>query len=201
MNRPCGTAMSNTPLVVGVAGSLRDESYSRVALNEAVRAANSAGARTESIDLHTRDIPLFNPDRDTPPSVDEITLLFREADSILLATPMYHGSFSSPLKTIIDYAGFDEFENKTIGLLGVSGGNFPITALEHLRSVCRALNAWVIPYQAAIPKAYQHIEEGEITNDEYQERVARLGERAVQFANIEADPTSFESDQNTGARD
>lgn len=199
MNSPCPPDMSTPPFVVGVAGSLRNESYSRVALKEALRAANTTGARTERIDLHTLDIPLFNPDRETPPSVDTITTLFQQADSIILATPMYHGSFSSPLKTVIDYSGFDEFENKTIGLLGVSGGSFPITALEHLRSVCRALNAWVIPYQAAIPEAYSHIGDGKITSEEYRDRVARLGERAVQFANIEADPTSFESSQNTGA--
>ncbi len=192
--------MSTQPFVVGLAGSLREKSYSRVALNEALQAAKSAGARTMNIDLHSRDIPVFNPDRETPPSVDEITTRLQEADSIVLATPMYHGSYSSPLKTVIDYSGFDEFEHKTIGLLGVSGGSFPITALEHLRSVCRALDAWVIPFQAAIPKAYSHIEGNKITNDDYRDRVVRLGERAVQFANIETDPQSFESNQNTGAQ-
>lgn len=192
--------MSTQPFIVGIAGSVRDESYSRIALNEALRAANTSGARTQGIDLHTRDIPIFNPDREPPASIDEITTLLQQADSIILATPMYHGSYSSPLKTVIDYCGFDEFEHKTVGLLGISGGSFPITALEHLRSVCRALDAWVIPFQAAIPKAYSHIEGDTVTSEDYRERVARLGERAVQFANIGADPMTFEGDQNTGAR-
>lgn len=191
--------MPTEPFVVGIPGSLREGSYSRIALHEALLAAENLGARTHSLDLQSIDIPLFNPDNDNPPGIEELTGTIERADSIILATPMYHGSYSSPIKTIIDYCGFDEFENKTVGLLGVSGGSFPITALEHLRSVCRALNAWVIPHQAAIPEAHAHIDAGKITSEAYQNRVARLGERAVQFANIEADPTSFESDQNTGA--
>jgi len=28
---------------------------------------------------------------------------------------MYHGSYSSTLKTALDYCGFEEFEDKTVG--------------------------------------------------------------------------------------
>ena len=112
---------------------------------------------------------------------------------------MYHGSYSAPLKNALDYCGFDEFENKTVGLLAVAGGSFPITALEHLRSVCRALNCWVIPHQVAIPKARNAVEDGEILDDSIEERVVRLGEETVQYANIEPDPPSLESTENVGA--
>jgi hypothetical protein len=50
----------------------------------------------------------------------------------------------------LDYCGFDEFEDTTVGLLAVAGGSFPVSALDHLRTVCRAVNAWVLPHQAAI---------------------------------------------------
>ncbi len=88
-----------------------------------------------------------------------------------------------------------------MGLLAVAGGSFPVTALEHLRSVCRSVNAWVLPYQAAVPKARDVIEDGEWTDPDLEERVAALGRRAVRFANIEPDPTTFESGQNVGADD
>jgi NAD(P)H-dependent FMN reductase len=101
----------------------------------------------------------------------------------------------------MDYCGFDEFEHKTVGLLTVSGGSFPITALEHLRSVCRALDAWVIPHQAAVPNASSRIEDGAFVDDDLETRVRTLGEEAVRFANIEAAPASFESGENVGARD
>jgi NAD(P)H-dependent FMN reductase/anti-sigma regulatory factor (Ser/Thr protein kinase) len=122
-------------------------------------------------------------------------------DTLLLGTPMYHGSYASPLKTALDYCGFDKFEKKTVGLLGVAGGSFPITALEHLRSVRRALDCWVIPHQAAVARAASQFADGELTDDRVRERVQTLGVEAVRFANIEADPPSFESGENVGALD
>ena len=74
-----------------------------------------------------------------------------------------------------------------------------MTALEHMRSVCRALNAWVIPHEAAIPSSHAAVEDGSFVDPDLEERVATLGRRAVQYATIEPDPDSFQSDQNVGA--
>jgi NAD(P)H-dependent FMN reductase len=184
--------------VVGVCGSLRDDSVSRIALRTALDAAADHGATTDLVDLRDLDLPVFDPDRDEPGDAAELTERVRDGDAILLASPMYHGSYSSPLKTAIDYCGFDEFEDKTVGLLAVSGGSFPITALDHLRSVLRALDAWVLPNQAAVPNASSRISDGEFTDDDIERRVASVGEQVVQYATIEPSPSSFESEQNAG---
>jgi NAD(P)H-dependent FMN reductase len=189
------------PNVVGVVGSLRDESYTRVAIQRALEAAEDAGGTTELLDLRESDLPVFDADDRDAGDAPEVTRRIRDADSILLGTPVYHGSYSAPLKNALDYCGFDEFENKTVGLLAVAGGGFPITALEHLRSVCRALNCWVIPHQAAVPRAREAVQRGTIIDDGIDERVARLGEEAVQYANIEPDPPCLESVENIGADD
>ncbi|PSP85326.1 FMN reductase [Halobacteriales archaeon QS_6_64_34] len=189
------------PNVVGVVGSLRDESYTRVAIQRALEAAEDAGGTTELLDLREYDLPVFDADDRDAGDAPEVTRRIRDADSILLGTPVYHGSYSAPLKNALDYCGFDEFENKTVGLLAVAGGGFPITALEHLRSVCRALNCWVIPHQAAVPRAREAVQRGAIIDDGIDERVARLGEEAVQYANIEPDPPCLESVENIGADD
>jgi len=102
------------------------------------------------------------------------------------------------LKNALDYCGFDEFEGKTVGLLCVAGGSFPVTALEHLRSVCRSLNAWVVPHQAAVPRSSNAFEGDQFRDGDLADRVATLGRRAVQFADIEPDPDTFEGDQNVG---
>jgi len=187
--------------VVGVVGSLRDASYTRIAVERALDAAAEAGGTTELLDLREYDLPVFDADDREAGDAPEVTRRIREADSILLGTPVYHGSYSAPLKNALDYCSFDEFENKTVGLLAVAGGGFPITALEHLRSVCRALNCWVIPHQAAVPRARNAVENGAITDEGIDERVARLGEEAVQYANIEPDPPCLESMENVGADD
>jgi NAD(P)H-dependent FMN reductase len=110
----------------------------------------------------------------------------RDADAILLATPMYHGSVASPLKTALDYCGFDEFEGTTVGLLAVAGGAFPTGALDHLRAIGRALDAWVLPYQAAIPDSHAQFADGELTDPDLRDRVGTLGAELVRYAGVAA---------------
>ncbi|MFB6293705.1 MAG: NADPH-dependent FMN reductase [Halonotius sp.] len=189
------------PHIVALAGSLRDESFTRVATSHALEGAAAAGATTELLDLREFDLPPLDPDLDGQGDSDDLVARVDAADAVILGSPMYHGSYSGVLKNALDYCGFDEFEGKTVGLLAVSGGSFPVTALEHLRSVCRALNAWVVPHQAAVPNSYSAFEDGAFVDDDTADRVATLGERVVRYADIEADPTTFESDQNEGADD
>jgi NAD(P)H-dependent FMN reductase len=187
--------------VVAICGSLAETSYTRLSLEVALDAAEDLGASTDLIDMREMDVPMYGKAGKEPGDVPELTRRVDEADAILLGSPMYHGSYSSPMKTALDYCGFDEFEHKTVGLLAVSGGSFPVTAVEHLRSVCRALNAWTLPYQAAVPNSSSRFEDGEFVDDDLRERVATLGERVVQYADIRPDPDSFEAEENVGADD
>jgi len=138
--------MTAEPRVVGVVGSLNDGSVTSLAMGRALDAA-AARVRTEPLDLREYDLPVFDPSAEPTDSIEA-------ADSVLLGTPMYHGSYASPLKTALDYCGFDEFEETTVGLLAVSGGGFPLPAPEHLRAVCRAFEAWVLSHQAAVTDSH-----------------------------------------------
>jgi NAD(P)H-dependent FMN reductase len=192
------TGVSSTTTVVAVAGSLRDRSYTRLALRRALDAAADTGAEADLLDLRAFDLPPLDPDVDEQGDSAAFARRVRRADAVLLGTPMYHGSYSGVLKNALDHCGFDEFEGTTVGLLGVAGGAFPITALEHLRSVCRALDAWVLPHQAAVPRASAAFTDGEFADEGIEDRVATLGRRVVEYATIEPDPGTFESDQNVG---
>ena len=187
--------------VVALCGSLRDASYTRKALTRALDGARAAGGTGAVIDLREHDLPPLDPDLDTQGDGDAVVRRVREADAVLLGTPMYHGSYSGVLKNALDHCGFDEFEGKTVGLLAVAGGGFPVTALDHLRSVCRALDAWVLPHQAAIPNASAQFDGDGIVDDRLDDRVRVLGRRVVEYARIEPDPSSFEADENVGAGD
>ncbi len=174
--------------VVGLCGSLRDGSETRVALQTALDATESMGATTTLVDLRTYELPLLDTDEATPPDAKALRKTVRDADAVLLATPMCHGSYSSPLKTALDYCGYEEFEGKTVGLLAVSRCGFPTPALEHLRSVCRALNAWTLPVEVGVPNSYSTVTDGEITDEDTAESIQRLGERLVLFAGVEEYP-------------
>ena len=190
-----------SPKIAGVAGSLRDQSVTRMGIERALEASAATGAETQLLDLREYDLPVYDADRDGAGDAVAFQEDIQSADAVLLGTPVYHGSYSAPLKNALDYSGFDEFENKTVGMLAVAGGGFPLPALDHLRSVMRALDAWVLPYQAAIPRSSNAVEDGAIVDSDLERRVATLGQRIVQYANIEPDPTSFEGEHNVGAVD
>jgi len=121
-----------------------------------------------------------------------------DADAVFLATPVYHGSYASPLKTALDYCGRDEFDRVTVGLLAVAGGGFPRPALAHLREVCRALGAWVYPDQVSVPNGSENVEDGEIVAEDIARRLDRLGEGLVRYAGVDnypevTDPTLLRS--------
>lgn len=187
--------MPRNTTVVAVCGSLAADSVTRVALREALSAAKTAGARTTLVDLREYDLPSFDADDRDAGDAPELRRELRAADAILLGTPMYHGSFSSPLKTALDYSGFDEFEDTTVGLLAVSGGSFPMPALEHLRSVARALDAWPLPLDVAIPNSHEQVANGDLVDDAIRERVRRLGTELVRYAGIEQYPALTDNSQ------
>jgi len=169
------------PLVVAIAGSQREDSVTRQALERTLESARERGARTELLDLREYELPMLDPDAEPPADARRVTDRVEAADAVVLGTPMYHGSYSSPLKTALDYCGFDEFEDTTVGLVSVAGGRFPTRPLDHLRAVGRALNAWVLPHQVAVPDTHSI---GEAFPDTIDDRLDELGEQVVAYATI-----------------
>jgi NAD(P)H-dependent FMN reductase len=157
------------------------------------------GIETDLLDLREFDLPVFDADDRDAGDAEALKRRVRAADSVVLGTPVYHGSYSSALKNALDYCGFDEFEDTTVGLLCVAGGSFPTTTLDHLRSVARAVNAWVVPHQAAIPRAREVFDGEELLEADVADRVDTLGRRMVEYATIEPDPGTPEAAQNVGA--
>ena len=108
----------------------------------------------------------------------------KQARGIILGTPEYHGGFSGVLKNALDLMGFDEIEGKMIGLVGVSGGAMgAANALDSLRTIGRALHAWLIPEQASIPEAWKVFDEsGKMKNADLEDRVREVGRKVARFA-------------------
>ncbi|QLD87794.1 NAD(P)H-dependent oxidoreductase [Natronomonas salina] len=190
----------NEVRVAAIVGSLRDESYTRLSCRRALEAAgNYDNVTTDCVDLRELDLPVLDADDKDAGDGEHLRERIQRADSVVLGTPVYHASYSSALKNALDYCGFDEFENTTVGLLCVAGGSFPTTTLDHLRSVCRGLNAWVVPHQVAVPRVSNHFERGELADEKVADRIDVLGRRMVEYATIEPDPRTIEAEENPGA--
>jgi NAD(P)H-dependent FMN reductase len=174
-------------VVAAICGSLRPGSYTKMALQVALQGAREVGAETRLIDLRDYQLPFCDGNDDESalsPDVFRLRREVAEAGGILLGTPEYHGSYSGVLKNTLDLMGFGEFEGKMIGLVGVSGGALgAFDALNNLRSVGRALHAWVIPEQAAIASAYRMFDDdGSIKDAGLEKRLKEVGRRVARFA-------------------
>lgn len=180
--------MTDTPTVVGIGGSLSDDSGTRIAVERALEAAADDGASTEFVDLREWHLPLFDPDATDAGDGPELAETVASADAVVLGTPMYHGTVSSPLKTALDYCRIEDFEGTAVGLLAVSGGAFPTPALEHLRAAVLELDAWPLPDHVAVPDSWAAFEDGRIADEDIAERVDGLGERVVAYANVAGQP-------------
>lgn len=177
--------------IVGISGSLRDESYTRMAVRIALEGAQEAGADTRLLDLRDYDLPFSsgNPkDHNYPPGVYRLRDDIKNADGVILGSPEYHGGMSGVLKNAIDLMGFKEFEGKMIGLVGVSGGLMGATnALASLRTVGRSLHAWVIPEQVSIPQAWRRFNrEGVIDDGAIRERLKVVGQQVAHYSSLHA---------------
>ncbi|MEM7772630.1 MAG: NADPH-dependent FMN reductase [Cyanobacteria bacterium P01_A01_bin.37] len=158
---------------VGIAGSLRPNSYSHQALQIAVQRLEALGAEVTILDLRTMTLPFCDggDDYSAYPDVAIMSQAVKEADGVLLVTPEYHGSVSGVLKNALDLMGFDEFTGKVTGVVSVLGGQSNSNALNDLRTILRWIHAWTIPEQIAVGQAWKAFdEEGKILDEKLSKR-------------------------------
>jgi len=173
--------------VIAVCGSLREGSYTRMALTIALQGAQELGVETQLLDLRDYELVFCDGDKDEtayPPDIKRLRADIQGAHGIILGTPEYHGSFSGVLKNALDLLSFKELAGKMIGLVGVSGGAMgALNALNSLRTVGRSLHAWVIPEQVGIANAWKQFnEDGTLKEQALDNRVREVGRQVARFA-------------------
>jgi FMN reductase len=171
--------------IVGIAGSLRKDSYSQLALEIAVQRVQALGAEVEVLDLRQMNLPFCDGGDEYPdyPDVDKLQNTVKNADGLILATPEYHGSVSGVLKNALDLMSFDQLSGKVTGLISVLGGQPNSNALNDLRVIMRWVHAWVIPEQIGMGQVWKAFSpEGKLLDE-------KLSQRFDQFAQSLVDNT------------
>jgi FMN reductase len=169
--------------IVGIAGSLREGSYSQQALAIALQKVAALGAEVEIVDLRSLNLPFCDggDDYSAYPDVAKLCATVKAADGLILATPEYHGSVSGVLKNALDLMGFEELSGKVIGLMSVLGGQSNSNALNDLRIITRWVHAWTIPEQVAIAQAWKAFgANGELVDPSLSQRLDAFAQSLVE---------------------
>ncbi|NII09838.1 NADPH-dependent FMN reductase [Oleiagrimonas sp. C23AA] len=93
------------PLLLGLAGSLREQSYSASVLTTLARAIEREGIA--HVDIASVDLPLYNQDLDVEPRPTAVATLKQaidQADALLIVTPEYNHGLPGVLKNALDWA-------------------------------------------------------------------------------------------------
>jgi chromate reductase len=166
--------------ILGIAGSLRKNSYNRAALRAAVGLApKDATIETFEID----GIPGFSEDdeKNPPAKVAELKKKVRAADAILFVTPEYNYSVPGVLKNAIDWAsrphGDSAWGGKPCAITGASVGMFGAARAQyHLRQSMVFLNMFPLNQpELMITNASTRFDaEGNLTDEKTRENIKKL---------------------------
>ncbi|MFC1466683.1 MAG: NADPH-dependent FMN reductase [Candidatus Brachytrichaceae bacterium NZ_4S206] len=152
----------STMIIVGLGGTLRERSYSRAALREALRIAAEHGAHTEILDLRELNLPMFVPDygiEDYPAehraAIARLVEGCRRATAMLWASPTYHGTVSGVFKNAIDYIELlsdDQpayLSGKAVGLIAINDSK----TFSAMSNSVHELRAWLAPTHVQLSKS------------------------------------------------
>jgi chromate reductase, NAD(P)H dehydrogenase (quinone) len=155
--------------VLGISGSLRQDSYNTSLLRHAGDLFEAEGVEFEIYD-GLRDIPPYDEDYDTEDAHEAVSRLreaVRDADAVFFVTPEYNSSIPGALKNALDWLSRPFASNplryKPVAVIGASSGMFgAVWAQAELRKVLGAIGARVSEGEVAVGNAGELFENGRL---------------------------------------
>ena len=173
--------MSTTTIkVLGISGSLRQDSWNTAALKAAMELA-PPGMQIEHALI--ADIPLYNEDvrvQGFPAPVERLREQIRRADALLIVTPEYNYSVPGVLKNAIDWASRppeQPFAGKPMAIMGASPGfTGSARAQYHLRQMFVFLDALILNRpEVMIASAHERFDaSGRLVHEPTREIIGKL---------------------------
>jgi len=163
------------------AGSLRKESLNKKVCANIVRMFSSQVDFVE-VDLQQLALPVFDQDIEAkgfPAGVMELYQKMVAVDAVIISTPEYNGSISSPLKNTIDWLSRVKppvWDRKKVLLVGASPGKMgAVQGLWHSRQPLERLGCFVYPKMYGVSQAGQAFDNsGKFSIHEHEEQVQKL---------------------------
>ena len=179
--------------VLGIAGSLRQDSYSTIGLKIVLEEAIKYGSESYLLDLRELNLPLYNPGGSSTSNestsnitsknaLERTATALKWADALILASPDYHGSMSGTLKNFLDYF-WEEFAGKTFGYI-VASHEKGLTVADQMRTAIRQCYGWSMPYNISINGEKDFDSKGTLVNSTLAKRLKMLARDLVIYGTL-----------------
>ena len=182
------THQQRTINVLGVAGSMRQDSYSTLGLGMVLEEAKKYYSESYLLELRDINLPLYDPSgpSSNDPSfnnsnnvLEKITTALKWADALVLASPDYHGSMSGTLKNFLDYF-WEDFAGKTFGYI-IASHEKGLTVADQMRTAVRQCYGWSMPYNISINGEKDFDSKGNLVNSALVKRIKMLARDLVTY--------------------
>ena len=182
------TYQQRTINVLGVAGSMRQDSYSTLGLRMVLEEAKKYYSESYLLELRDINLPLYDPSgpSSNDPSfnssnnvLEKITTALKWADALVLASPDYHGSMSGTLKNFLDYF-WEDFAGKTFGYI-IASHEKGLTVADQMRTAVRQCYGWSMPYNISINGEKDFDSKGNLVNSALVKRIKMLARDLVTY--------------------
>jgi len=163
--------MTKSLRIVGMAGSLRNDSYSKIVLNSLVEMLPK-GAEFASLEIGA--LPFYNQDLDLPvgpADVHQARDLVANADAVLIVVPEFNHGLPGVLKNALDWLSRPAFTSSMVGkpLMFVTlspGALGGVRAQYQLRETLASMLCKLDPLpEVAITFVGQKVSEGRLTDE------------------------------------
>jgi len=182
------TYQQRTINVLGVAGSMRQDSYSTLGLRMVLEEAKKYYSESYLLELRDINLPLYDPSgpssndlsfNNSNNVLEKITTALKWADALVLASPDYHGSMSGTLKNFLDYF-WEDFAGKTFGYI-IASHEKGLTVADQMRTAVRQCYGWSMPYNISINGEKDFDSKGNLVNSALVKRIKMLARDLVTY--------------------
>jgi len=187
---------THKPRVLMLYGSLRAQSFSRLAAEEAGRVLELMGAEVKF--YNPKGLPLFDQNESiNHPKVKELRDLVQWSEAQVWSSPEIHGNMSGVMKTQIDWIPLSmnavrPTQGKVLAVMQVTGGSQSFNAINNMRILGRWMRMLTIPNQSSVAKAYNEFNEnGQMKYSSYRDRLVDVMEELMRFTYLTRDQKEF----------
>ncbi|MBU2953165.1 arsenical resistance protein ArsH [Marinobacter sp. F3R08] len=190
---------SHPPRILLLYGSLRDRSFSRLAVEEAARLLEAMGAETRI--FNPRGLPLADAEDASHPKVKELRDLAEWSEGMVWCSPERHGAMTGIMKTQIDWiplsiGGMRPTQGKTLAVMQVCGGSQSFNTVNQLRVLGRWMRMVTIPNQSSVPKAFLEFDDNDrMKPSPFYNRIVDVMEELVKFTLLIRDRSDYLTDR------